>query len=303
MHYRSPRSPSLPVQASHALVVAVVAFLGHSARAEPSHSALKPGDAFEITLDRESSTHGSDSSSSTTGDRFALVERVTAVREDGTEVEYDFAKETPAGDRASEWRFPARVFEPFSGPMRLLNAAELEGRVDGWLKSAGLTRAACGHWIFTWNAFQIECDPQSVIESLVPFDLDAIDVQDGAVYRDPAAHNAAPLTRENSGPDGATFVANLAIDPDVVRRGRAQTDVVANEMVKHQTETVDEALRQRAGETINGTISVTIETNALGRVRKKTTVTTIEIKSPSGRSEPQTVTEIVDRRPLVSSGS
>jgi len=218
-------------------------------------------------------------------------------------VEYDFAKETPAGDRASEWRFPARVFEPFSGQMQLLNAPELEARVDGWLKSGGLTRAACGHWIFTWNAFRIECDPLTVIDTLQSFDLDSADVQDGALYRDSGAKEPAPLVRKAVGPDSATFVAELAVDPEAVRRERAQTDVVVAEIGHRQTVTLDQALQARAEESIAGTISVTLETDALGSVRRRTKVTKIETKEPGGRSETETVTETVERQRISDGGS
>lgn len=219
-----------------------------------------------------------------------------AVRDGGMEVEYDFAKQTPAGDRASEWRFPARIFEPSNGPMQLLNAAELEGRVDGWLKAAGLTRAACGQWIFTWNAFRIECDPQSVIDSLEAFDLDSVALQDGVLYRDPLALAPAPLTRKRQGADGATFVAELAIDPDVVRRQQAQSDVVVAAIAKHEKMTVDDALRQRAGEAIAGTIAVTFETDASGRPQERTRAMSIEIKAADDHVETRKITETVVRR-------
>jgi len=232
-----------------------------------------------------------------------MFERVMAVRDGGMEVEYDFAKETPAGDRASEWRFPARVFESLKEPMQLLNAAELEGRVDVWLKSAGLTRAACGQWIFTWNAFRIECDPKSVIDSLDAFDLDSIDLREGAPYHDPEALAPVPLTRKSTGPGGATFVANLAVDADVVRRERAQSDVIVAQIAKRQTETIDEALRARAREKIAGTISVTIDTDAVGRVRTRTKVAKFEIRAPDGGLETRMVTDTVERRPIPMSGN
>src|SRR6185312_8972559 len=85
------------------------------------------------------------------------------------------------------WQFPARVFQPFGGPAQLLNGPELEARVDGWLKAAGWSRTACGHWIFTWDAFRIECDPQSVIKTVQSFDLRSADLREGAPYEEAEA--------------------------------------------------------------------------------------------------------------------
>ena len=139
-----------------------------AARAEPQ--ASRAGDVYEITTDREASgeTAGGESTGSS-HDRDAIIERVVAVRGDGLELEFDLPKEATADDRARTWQFPVRVLKPAQGPMQLLNRPELEARIDTWLKAASLTRAACGQWYFTWSAFQIQCDPQSVIGGIEPF--------------------------------------------------------------------------------------------------------------------------------------
>lgn len=171
------------------------------------------------------------------------------------------------------------------------------------VKSGGLTRAACGHWIFTWNAFRIECDPQTVIETLQSFDLDSVDVQDGTLYRESEAREPARLARKAASPDGATFVAELAVDPEAVRRERAQSDVVVAEIAHRQILGLDQALHARAEESIAGTITVTFETDALGSVRRRTKVTKIEIREPDGRSEAETITETLERKRISHSGS
>ena len=62
--------------------------------------------------------------------------------------------------------------------------------------------------------------------------------------------------------------------------------------------TLDAALRERAKESVSGTISVTFDTDSAGNVRWRTKVTKVETKGPDGRSERQTVTETVERRPV-----
>jgi len=266
-----------------------------AAGAEPAQTKAKVGDTYQITRTMETSQQGNDGSAGSSTDQDAMVERVIGVRETGLELEYDSPENGSGADRAGGWQFPVRVFKPAHGPLQLLNGPELEARVDGWLKSGGMTRAACGHWIFTWNAFRIECDPQSVIKTLEAWDLAPDDLRDGALYKDPKARGPAPLTRKKAGPEGATFVVELALDPDAVRRERAEGDIVVAELSK-KTLTLDAALRARSAETISGTITISFDTDAAGEVRRRTRVTKVEIKGPGQRVETQTVRETMERR-------
>ena len=102
-----------------------------------------------------------------------------AARDTGIELEYDLSRDAKAEDRARIWQFPARVFKPSNGPMQLLNASELEARLEVWLKAAGWDRSVCGRWIFTWNAFRIDCDPQSIIKAIEAIDLWSFDLRVG----------------------------------------------------------------------------------------------------------------------------
>ena len=178
-------------------------------------------------------------------DQDTLVERVVGEQADGLELEYDFPKEATVQQRASEWHFPARIFKPARGPIRLLNEGELEARIDAWLKGAGLARANCGQLIFTWDALRIDCDPRSVIKMIQRFDLASFDVREGAPYLDPDGFGPTPLARGSS---GQGLVAEMAVNPDAVRRGRAKTDVsVAELMRKPLTLAQSSRRRSRAG--------------------------------------------------------
>jgi hypothetical protein len=223
-----------------------------------------------------------------------ITERVIGVRADGLELEYDLPDAATADERARDWQFPARVFEPSGGPAQLLNGPELEARVDAWLKAAGWPRTACGHWIFTWTAFHIECDPQSVIKTIQSYDLRSADVREGAPYQEAEARGPARLARK-AGPDGTIFTVEMPVDPDTIRRARAESDVVVGEIM-HKPVSLDAALRERAKEMVSGTISVAFETDLAGCVRRRTKVTKLDITGPDGRSETQTVTETLERR-------
>lgn len=271
--------------------------LANDARGRSPESAPKVGEEYEISKRYETSQQASDGSSGSSRGQDTILERVIGVREGGLELEYDLPKDTSAEDRARSWQFPVRVFRPPNGSMQLLNRSELEARVEGWLKAAGWTRAVCGRWIFTWNAFRIECDPQSVIKTLEAFDLRSADLREGGPYQEAEARGPGTLTRKAAGPNGATFAVVMEIDPEAVRRARADSDVAVGEIVGKPV-TLDAALRERAKESVSGTIVVTFDTDSAGNVRWRSKVTKVETKGPDGRSESRTVTETVERRPV-----
>jgi len=258
-------------------------------------AAPQAGDEFDILQKYETTERTSDGSSGSSRGGSALLERVIAVRDDGLELEFDLPTSATADDRARSWQYPARVFRSADGSMRLLNSPELDARLDGWLKAAGWTRDACGQWIFTWNAFFIECDPESVLDAIAAVDLRSADLREGAAYEAAEAKGAGTLRRTASGPDGATFDAVMAIDPDKVRRASAESDVAVGQMMQKPV-TLDAALRERATDEVSGTLKITLDTDASGSVRRRTKVTTVETRRPDGTTETRTVTETVERR-------
>jgi len=259
--------------------------------------APQVGDTYEITLVKDSVQKGSNGSSGSSHDKDTIIEQVTGVRADGLELQYDLPNTTTADDRARTWQFPVRVFKPFGGPAQLLNGSELEARIDGWLKTASLPRAACGHWFFTWNAFRIECDPQSVLKTVESYDLRSVDLHEGAAYQDSEASSPGKLARKAGGLDGETFVAEMPVDSDTVRRARAESDVVVGEIMKKPV-SFEAALHEHAAEIVSGTISVVFDTDPDGNVRRRTKVTKLDIKRPDGHTETQSVTETLERRSI-----
>jgi hypothetical protein len=254
------------------------------------------GDTYEI-IRTSDSTDRSAHSSGTAHDKDTLVERVLAVREDGIELEYDLPAGITAQERAGSWQFPVRVFKPLGRPLVLRNRAELESRVDAWLKSGGLKRTACGRWYFTWNAFRVECDPASVLDTVTAFDLRPDDLRDGGFYKDKIARAAAPLRRMPAGStSGTVFTAEMAVDPDIVLRERAEADVVVAE-IGGKALALDSALRARAAERVSGTVRVTFYADAAGNVHRRKKVTKLETNRPDGQTESRTVVETLERRP------
>jgi hypothetical protein len=136
-----------------------------------------------------------------------------------------------------------------------------------------------------------------VIKAVELYDLRSVDLYEGAPYRDSEAGSPGKLGRKAGGADGETFAVEMPVDPDAVRRARAESDVILGEIMKKPV-SLDTALHDRAGEIVSGTISVTFETDPGGNVRRRTRVTKLDVKSSDGRAETQTVTETLERRPI-----
>jgi hypothetical protein len=79
------------------------------------------------------------------------------------------------------------------------------------------------------------------------------------------------------------------------RRASAETDVAVAQLMGRAL-SLEEALRERARDTVSGTISVKFDTAGAGEVQRRTTVTKLEIGRPNGLLETQTTTETLERR-------
>lgn len=273
-----------------AVMMIGVALAGAAATAR----SPRAGDAYAIATDRETEQHGNgaESPQSTSTDRDVYVERVKEVRPEGAVLEYDLPEEATREDRVRVWQFPFRVFKANDGTLSLLGGPELQARVDRWLRAAALPRTACGRLIFTWNAFRIECDPQSVVSWLATITLpERIDAT--ASFTDRDARSPAPLTRQSDG----KLVSTLPIDANVIRRERARMDLGVAELMRKPL-TFDEALKAHANEAINGTITVTFDMGNDGEVLRRTRARVIRTASKNGRIDTETLTETLTRTPL-----
>lgn len=253
------------------------------------------GDEVVIRKSYETSNEASDGSSSgSSSGHDSLLERIVAVRDDGRELIYDLPKSATKEDRARSWQFPAHVFQPNHGTVKLLNRDDLEARLVIWLKSAGWDRSVCGRLIFTWNAFRIECKPESVIDTINAFDLRAGDIREGAPYSDDDATAPGTLVRRASLPKVETFTAELEVNPDVVLRARAKLDVAVGELMQKPV-SLEAALLERRKEDVSGNLSVTLDIDDAGQVIRRVRVVRLKTKRPDGSTETETKTETVER--------
>jgi hypothetical protein len=247
-------------------VAALIVLASPFARAD-AQSVDQVGDAYEIIV-RVNTDRRGDGSSGSSNSFYMLVERVIALRDGGVELEFDFPNDPASADRSANWQFPVRVFKPAGEPFQLLNAEELRARNRAWLASAQIPEEACGRWVFTWTAIKIECDPQSVLGTLEMFDLRPLDTSESVDQ----------------------------IDPEAVRRERAETDVTVREMMNEPSLTLDAALEARADEQYSGTISSRYETDTDGRVIGRTVTSELQVTEVDGSVERVTTTTTIDRR-------
>jgi hypothetical protein len=257
----------------------------------------RPGDRFEFKRETRTETLKSEHSTGSSFGRDVIVQQIIAVRPDGLELEYDQPDATSPEDRAREWKLPARVLKRADGTLKLLNAPELEVRLDAWLAKAKWPREICGRWIFTWNAFKIECDPQVVLPILADFDPQPPSLADGALYSHPGALAAAPMRRIGVEGGLATYRVELTVDANWVRREQAEADVVVGEILRKPV-TFEAALAAHQAEEITGTTVVTFQASDTGVVQRRTVEHRLEIRGADKETESRKSTEILERRAL-----
>lgn len=268
------------------LALALLAMPSNSRALEP-FSQDRPGDVFDIRVQTSTEAVADDGSSSSQSN-FALRERVIAVRDGGVELEFDLPPEATPAERIWQWQYPARVFRSHDAVLRLLNTSELEARLETWLQVTGAPREACGHWIFTWTAFKIECDPQAILQTIEGIDLrPAIQAEQGS--------------RSVLLQDASTIVIEEPIDPEAIRRERMENDAMVREIMDDPNGTDDLAFPDRRAEQISGTIQTTVTVSSDSGVIIRRKVTTVEIRGNDGL-ERQTVTETVERHALTPRG-
>lgn len=256
------------------------------------------GDKYQIFLERTSETSG-DRSTGESNSRYALIETVIARRTNGIELEFDLPEDTPPEDRARNWKFPVRILKQKGRSYELLNEQQLHDRVQAWMEKWNITNEMCGRWVFTWTAIKLECDPASVINFLEPFDLRIRDLYDGALYREPYALEPARLNAEAGDSGRQTYIARMKINPDRIRRDRAEGALVVAEIMGEGPETLESALKAQADDQITGSITTTFETDDVGRVIRR--VRLIKIETTFGEdaaTKREIITETVIRTPL-----
>lgn len=274
-------------------ILALVALAGSvAAQADPG----EPGARYQLQIRHHGEYSSADGQGSSSGTD-TIVVKVIALRDGGQELEFDLADAIEKEDRLVAWQLPARLFVAADGTRSLLNRSELEARRDQFLKANNWTSEACGHWLFTWTAFQIECDPDSIFGIVDDYALQPAKLADGALFSMPGAAGSAAMKCQLSGQGKQRCSVTLPIDAAAVRAELADSDVAVGEITGKPVSRAD-AVKARAATQVSGTIEVTLEADAQGVVTQRTVVTTMEKREASGESETSRSTAVTTRTRL-----
>lgn len=267
------------------------------ASAAPSQT-MEPGERHQVLLEYHNEFSNSDGSEGSSQGRQAITVRLIGKRDGGQELEFALPDSATEQDRLREWQLPARIFVAANGRGTLLNASELEVRRNRFLAAAKLTQAACGKWIFTWNAFKIECDPQSALEIAETYRLQPQGpLTDGAPFTQRDAVGSAVLACSSVDGGGKVCSATLPVDAAKLRREKAEADVVVGEINGHPVALAD-ALKAYERVEVEGTIETVLAVDADGSVTKRTTIVRVKLREPDGKTETSTSTSVLTRTRL-----
>ncbi len=260
-------------------------------------SVDRVGDKYEIVIETVTEI-SSETSSSSSNSRNTLIETVIALRDHSVELEFDHPENTSAEDRARTWEFPVRVLKSEGRPLELLNNQQLEERIQLWLERWEIPSEACGEWVFTWTAFKIECDPESVLGMLEPFDLRRADLRDGAFYHEPTALNSIRLRTEYDSSGHPIYIATMNIDSDAMKRIRAEQALVTAKILGDESVTYETALQRQNKHTISGTITTTFKTDIAGRITHRIRYRVVSTIDEDGMTKSEIITQTTTRKLL-----
>jgi hypothetical protein len=212
---------------------------------------------YEITSRYSTSSEGQGSSGSSNG-RSAYREAVRAEADGCRTRSFDLVDDPERKRPLVEWQMPIVLREcPGAAPV-LANRDEMLARRDAFLAAIKVTTEACGRYYFTWNVFQIACDPDEAAQQTLKGDLSLIPLEDGAEYDLPDTGTRVTLALAPDAPPGQRiFTGTAVIDPEYLRDSAAKTIMVVAE-VSGKTVTREEALAQIARHQFSGESAITV---------------------------------------------
>ncbi len=231
------------------------------------------------------------SSSSSGSDEFREEVRAGA---DGCRTRTFDVVDDPEHKRPLEvWRMPVVLRECPGFPQVIANCEEMEARRDAFLAAAKIPHESCGRYYFTWNVFKIECDPDTILETVANIDLGSIRLEDGAVFTLPDTSTSVTLAAVPVAPAGQRiFKGRTTIDPEVLREGAIKTIMVVAE-VRGKAVTREEAMAQIVAHQFSGEAEVTlVEEPAAGRITATvhTAVREVDVEGGVETRQGETVT-------------
>lgn len=270
-------------------LIVIASFVVFPAKAPAA--SLRAGDVFEIVRTYQTQQLSTDGSRGTSRGSDTVVVKIISIDGDGMVFELDHPTSVNDEARQRDWTLPARVVRPNIGPARLLNAVELSARLDEWLARGNRTREDCGHWLFTWSAFRIACDPAIVAATLEDgFPPDPIA---GRAYSHPLAARTAPIKRQTDSNGRKFLIADLAVDAARVREMRARQEEMAREIAGPFADEAPDPMIEN--ESISGNISMRFEILPDGSRWRRSEAILIVTTTPDGAMRTSAEFRTLDR--------
>ena len=252
------------------------------------------GQVNEITVSYETADESSSGGRSSSHGRTVYIERVIAFDADGVLLEYDLPLEAGEDRPAINWQYPVLVRKSSNSSLELTNRAELEARRDAWLQLANIPEEVCGEWYFTWNAFQVECDPDDTLALISEFDLTAAELFDGAVMELDGTLGPSALQLVSSEAANTIYLAEFQLDPGQIQEKRARGDVIIAGFSQREL-SYEMALAVRRTENVSGRMVLTLDAFINGEVWRRKQVSNVTTTNAFGEREVEQRTVVTQR--------
>lgn len=165
-------------------------------------------------------------------------------------------------------------------------------RLEKFLEAVELTRDACGSYYFTWNVFQIDCDPKAALDFVRDVDLGEADISSGAEYVMPDSAGSAILATSRG--DNA-FVGTGKINTEFLRDQAAQTIKVLAELNGEEVSDEDVMARLKNHQ-FSGGFTVEFEVDRLTGMITRTLTTETRTVDAEGVVETRKAIETTRRK-------
>ena len=262
---------------------------------------VQAGEQYEILVSYETKAEGDGSSSSSRG-RTAYLERVVSQDDDCVVREFDLIDDPNRQRPLVAWEMPARVSVCRTGERTLANVPEMEARLERFLKEAKVSRDYCGKYYFTWNVFKIECDPQTVLETIEHLDLVSIPLAENSRYEVPGGADPIHLLLVSKSDKGWIWEGEVPVDPEYLREEAARNQVVVGE-ISGEPVSFEQALNSVARHSYSGQIKVRFEAGPAMQEITRTIETTLREVNANGDAEDRFATETTQRKRVGGSSS
>lgn len=257
----------------------------------------QPAEGLEQSwLQYEYAMQSSSPDGSVTGSHYgrsALIETVLARAGDGVTLRYDLPPEKDGKARGAFWYFPVDVRKLPDGSLELADPVAMLARVESWLIDQQVPRDLCGVWTHGGGfPFKFDCDPQSAIEQVEPFDLGTSGIGEGKSFVHPLG--LEPGIFRAAEDDPGSLIATFAIDPVKARAEEVEQELVLAQMLGTDLSR-EEAVEQASKVSFEGTITLRFDFDASVAILRRTAETTVVVTRPGAEPETTISKNVVTR--------